>query len=61
MSIAAVTLAGAIQWLGPLAMIRLSATATAAAERCQLWPRTGLALVDVSEWCSSVARRMLRE
>jgi hypothetical protein len=61
MSIAVVTLAGAIQWPIALAMIRLSATATAAAERCQICPRTGLALVDLSERCGRLARRMLRE
>jgi hypothetical protein len=60
-SIAIVTLGLAIQWLVVVAMIRLSATATAAAERCQMWPRTGLALVDISEKCGRLARRMLRE
>jgi hypothetical protein len=32
-----------------VAMIRLSAAAVAVAERCQLWPRAGLALLDVGE------------
>jgi hypothetical protein len=43
-----------------LAMIRLSAAAVAVAERCQMCPRTGLALVDISERCGRLARRMLQ-
>jgi hypothetical protein len=58
-SIAIVTLAGAIQWPIGLAMIWVSAGALAVAERCQLWPRAGFALLDVGEWCSRVARHML--
>jgi hypothetical protein len=60
-SIAIVTLAGAIQWLVALAMIGLSAAAIAVAELCRMCPRTGLALVDISERCGRLARRMLRE
>jgi hypothetical protein len=61
MSIAVVAIAGAIQWLVVLAMIRLSAAAVVAAEHCQLWPRMGLTLLDVGDSCSRVAHRMLRE
>jgi hypothetical protein len=58
---AVVAIAGAIRWLVVLAMIRLSAVAVAVAERCQLRPHAGLALVDISERCGRLARRMLRE
>jgi hypothetical protein len=58
-SIAVVTLAGAIQWLVVRALIRLSAAAVAVAEHCRRWPRTGLTLLDIGEWCCSVARLML--
>jgi hypothetical protein len=57
-SIAIVTLAGAIQWLVMVAMIGVSAAAVAVAERCQTCPSAGLTLLDVGEWCSRVARRM---
>jgi hypothetical protein len=59
-SIAIVTLAGAIQWLVVLAMFWLSAAAVVVAEYCQLWPRIGLTLLDVGDSSSRVARRMLR-
>lgn len=59
MSGAVVAIAGAIRWPVALALIRSSAAAVAVAERCQLWPRAGLALLDIGEWCSRVARRML--
>jgi hypothetical protein len=57
---AVVALAGAIRWPIAIAMIWASAGTLALAERCQLWPRAGLALLDVGEWCSRVARRMLQ-
>jgi hypothetical protein len=60
-SIAIVTLARAIQWLVVLGMIWSSAAAVAVAERCQICPRVGLALVDISERCALLARGMLGE
>jgi hypothetical protein len=60
-TIAIVTLAGAIQWLVALAMIWVSAGTLAVAERCQLWPRAGLTLVSISERCALLARGMLGE
>jgi hypothetical protein len=58
---AVVAIAHAAQWLAPLAMIGLSAAAVALAERCQICPRAGLVLLDVGEWCSRIARGMLRK
>jgi hypothetical protein len=59
-SIAIVTLAGAIEQLVVLLLIGLSAAAVAVAERCQLWPRGGLVLLDIGDSCSRAAHRMLR-
>jgi hypothetical protein len=56
---AVVAIAEAIQWPVVLAMIRVSAATLAVAERCQLWPRAGLALIDAGEACGRVARQML--
>jgi hypothetical protein len=60
-SIAIVTLAGAIQWLVVRAMVWVSAAMLAVAERCQPWPRAGLTLVSISERCALLARGMLGE
>jgi hypothetical protein len=60
-TIAIVAIAQAVQWPIALAMIRLSAAAVAVAERCQICPRAGLALLDISERCGRLARRMLQE
>jgi hypothetical protein len=56
---AVVAIAAVIQWPVVRAMVWVSAAMLAVAERCQPWPRAGLALLDVGEWCSRVARRML--
>ena len=61
MSGAIVAIAQVIQWPVAFAALWLSwATLTAAEAIGPRWPRTGLALVDISGWCSSVARRMLQ-
>jgi hypothetical protein len=53
---AVVAIAHVIQWPVALAMVWVSAAMLAVAERCQPWPRAGLTLVDISEWCSRVAK-----
>jgi hypothetical protein len=56
---AIVAVAQVIRWPIGFAMVWVSAGTLAAAERCQICPRAGLALPDVGEWCSRIARGML--
>jgi hypothetical protein len=44
-----VAIAGAIKWPVVVAMIRLSAAAIGVAERCQICPSVGLALLNIGE------------
>jgi hypothetical protein len=52
-------IAGVIRWPIALIMVLLGEATLAAAERCRIWPRLGLALLDIGQACSRVARQML--